>query len=68
MSPSEILFGEAPGVEVRVSDQGSYTEGETLVSAFERNQSLVRVILHHDFVMRHDEPLAIISQVDWVAA
>ena len=68
VSPSEILFGEAPGVEIRVSDQGSYTEGGNLVSAFERNQSLVRVILHHDMILRHDESVAILTDVDWVSA
>ena len=62
------MFAENPGIELRVSDQGSYTEGGNLVSAFERNQSLVRVILHHDFVMRHTQPLSVLTAVDWIAA
>jgi HK97 family phage major capsid protein len=67
-SPSEIVLGEMPGVRIQVSSEASYNDGSNVVSAFQRNQHLVRATLHHDMILRHDESLAVLDQVTWEAA
>ncbi len=67
-SPSEIVLGEMPGVQIRVSSEASYNDGSNVVSALQRNQHLVRATLHHDMILRHDESLAVLDQVTWEAA
>lgn len=52
---SEFLFGEQLGYEVVTSKEASYYDGGgTLVSAFGRDETVVRVIGVHDFNIQHD--------------
>lgn len=52
---SEFLFGEQLGYEVVTSKEASYYDGTgTLVSAFGRDETVVRVIGVHDFNIQHD--------------
>ena len=65
---NELLFGEVEGLLVDVSNEGSYVNTDaTLVSSFQRDQTLLRVILRHDINVRHPEGIAVVTGVQWGA-
>lgn len=63
----DAIIGEATTLEIQVDSSASYLDGSTLVSAFARDETLVRAISRHDFAMRHDESVALKSDVTWGA-
>lgn len=75
-SESEIYFadfadcfiGEDDAMVIDFSKEATYKDSAgNLVSAFQRDQTLVRVIAKHDFGPRHIESVAILTQVVWGA-
>jgi len=58
---NEVILGEVEGVTVDVSSDASYSVSGSSVSAFQRDQTLIRAILHHDLSMRHPEGVAVIT-------
>lgn len=63
---ADAVIGEVPGLMIDVSQEAVYTpDGETLISAFSRDQTVIRVIEQHDFGMRHDASAAVLTQVVW---
>ncbi len=63
----EIYLGEVHTVELDVSREGSYSSGGTMVSAFTRDQTLIRAILHHDLAVRHPVAVAVKTGITWGA-
>lgn len=63
----DAIIGESGGLEIEVDRSASYTSGGSLVSAFERDETLMRVIERHDFAMGHEESVAVIDQITWGA-
>jgi HK97 family phage major capsid protein len=61
------VIGESAGLMVDVDSSASYVESNTLVSAFSRDETVVRVIAEHDFAVRHEEAIAIKTGVTWGA-
>ncbi len=50
----------------RLPHQAAYkTTGGSVVSSFQRDQSLIRAKLLHDLVVRHQEAIAIKTGVTW---
>lgn len=64
---SHVLFGEASGLSFKVSEDASYKVGNDMHSAFQRNVTLVRAIMHHDADIRHAGAVVNITGVDWGA-
>lgn len=62
---SQALIGDARSMELKVSDEASYKEGSTLVSAFSRDETVVRAVAAHDFAMRQTKAVAVITGVRW---
>ena len=62
---SELLLGQAMRMEVTVSTEGMYTSGGSNVSAFQRDQSLLRAITEHDLQIRHNVSAAVKTGVQW---
>ena len=62
----DVVIGENSDMKVDFSNEATYydTNGE-LVSAFVRDQSLIRVITQHDIGFRHPEGLCVGSKVTW---
>ncbi len=62
----DCYIGEVQGLVINFSSEATYKDvnGE-MVSAFQRNQTLVRVIAKHDFGPRHVESVAVGTQVRW---
>jgi HK97 family phage major capsid protein len=68
LEASEVDFGEVEGIQIQMSGEASYTDfDQSAVSTFVRDQTLVRAILHHDIMLRHDVGVAVIADVAWGA-
>ena len=66
---ADVVIGDTLNVMVDASDVAAYygTDGK-VVSTFQRDQSLFRVITEHDFNMRHLQSLAVATTSDWMFA
>lgn len=64
---ADVVIGEEVSFRVDVSADASYHDGATVVSCFENDEMLLRVISEHDIGLRHDESVAIIEAVTWGA-
>lgn len=57
---NDVVIGEDGNMKVSFSQEASYRDGDgNLVSAFSRNQSLIRVVTEHDIGFRHPEGLVL---------
>jgi HK97 family phage major capsid protein len=64
---ADAVIGEQEGVILDVSSEASYIENGNLVSAFSRDQTVIRAIGLHDFGMRHDASIVVVTGVTWGA-
>lgn len=64
---ADVVIGDTLNVMVDASDVAAYygTDGK-VVSSFQRDQSLFRVITEHDMNMRHLQSLAVGTTSDWM--
>ena len=61
---NDVVIGEDGSMRVSFSQEASYQDGDgNLVSAFSRNQSLIRVVTEHDIGFRHPEGLVLGTNV-----
>jgi HK97 family phage major capsid protein len=67
MNVSDLLIGEAGGLEITTDASASYIEGGNLVSAFSRDQTVVRALSRHDFAVMYPEAVAIKTGITWGA-
>jgi len=62
----EVVILDSMQLELAVSREGTYVDGGgNTVSAFQSDQTIIRAIAEHDFIMRHDQSVAIIQGVTW---
>ena len=63
---NDVVIGEQDDMTIDFSTEATYkdTNGD-LVSAFSRNQSLIRLVGNHDVGFRHPEGLALGTKVTW---
>ena len=65
---ADVVVGEATSVEIQISNDGSYTTGGNLVSAFARDETLIRAILRVDINVKHPESCATLTNLAaWTA-
>lgn len=65
---ADVYIGEVEQLAVAISTEASYKDSDgTTVSAFQRDQTLIRVISKHDFGPRHVESIAVGTAVTWGA-
>lgn len=63
---SQAIIGENTGLIVDVSTEATYhNEQGQPISAFENDMTLMRTIARHDFGVRHNEAVSVITGVDW---
>lgn len=63
---NDVVIGEQENMKVDFSREATYKDaGGNLVSAFSRNQSVVRVVAEHDIGFRHLEGLVLGTGVTW---
>jgi HK97 family phage major capsid protein len=63
---ADILLGESGTLEVMASDVAAYYDGTQVQAAFSLDQTVIRLIAHHDLAVRHEESLAVMNEVVWV--
>ena len=57
---ADVVIGESTQLIIEVSNEASYTDASgTLVSAFDRDETVIKAIERHDFVVRHQESIAV---------
>jgi HK97 family phage major capsid protein len=64
---TDVIVGEASDLILTVSDEAAYHDGSNVVSAFSLDQTVIKAIERHDFGMRHDASVAVLTDVDWGA-
>lgn len=69
VSMEQALLFDSMRLELAVSREGTYTDANSnLVSVFQNDQTLIRGIAEHDFHMRHDEAIALLTGVRYAPA
>lgn len=63
----DVVIGEAMAMRVDASQEASYMDGVTLVSAYSQDQTVVRAITEHDFAVRRDVSVMVMNGVTWGA-
>jgi HK97 family phage major capsid protein len=62
----DCFIGETEQLRIDYSSEATYKDTDgNVVSAFQRDQTLVRVITYNDFGPRHVESIAMADQVTW---
>lgn len=56
---AEFIIGEEMGLEMMASTEATYQDGGELVSAFSRDQTVIKVTAKHDFGVRHPEAFVV---------
>ena len=62
---ADAVIAEQPGLLVDASPDAAYHDGTGLVAAFSLDQTVVRCIALHDFAMRNDASVAVLTGVTW---
>jgi HK97 family phage major capsid protein len=62
---ADFVIADTYNVIVDASDVAAYNDGTGMVSSFQRDQSLFRVIAEHDCNMRHLQSLVVLLTQDW---
>lgn len=62
---AEVLIGDTYVTTIASSDQASYHDGTEWRSAFQTDETLIRIITEHDLGTRHDVAIAVLQQVAW---
>ena len=65
---ADCYIGEDTTLAIAISTEASYKDGAgNTVSAFQRDQTLIRVISKHDFGPRHVESISVGTAITWGA-
>lgn len=63
---NDVVIGDSDAMTIDFSREATYKDGSgNLVSAYSRNQSLLRVVKEHDIAFRHPEGLVLGTEVTW---
>ncbi|MCB8889937.1 phage major capsid protein [Vreelandella malpeensis] len=63
---NDVVIGDSDTMTIDFSREATYKDAQgNLVSAFARNQSLLRVVSEHDIAFRHPEGLVLGTGVTW---
>ena len=64
----DAVIAEASEIVIDASPNAAYFDSASsaVVSSFSRDETVIRAISRHDFGMRHDASVAVLSDVDWV--
>lgn len=66
---TDAMILDAMTMELAVSREGMYIDSTgATVSAFQKDQTIIRAIQEHDFQMRHPASIAVIQFVRWAPA
>lgn len=69
LDASQQMIGQNPQIMMTASSEAAYTDPATgsLVSAYERNETVLRILMYNDIATMHPESIAVITDVAWGA-
>ena len=64
---NEVIIGDSDEMYIDVSTEASYIDkvSGNLISAFSKDQTLIRVITENDLILRYDKAAVVISPLNW---
>jgi HK97 family phage major capsid protein len=62
---ADVVIGETTGILIDVSTEAAYYDGAQVQPTFSLDQMVVRAIVEHDLGLRHNESVAMLTQVLW---
>lgn len=62
---SDIVIAQDPRVEMDSSDVAAYHDGSAVQAAFSLDQTVIRLIMNDDLIVRHAEAISILTGVTW---
>ena len=65
---ADAVIGDATSIIIDASTEAAYHDGSNVQAAFSLDQTVVRAIVQHDFGMRHDASIAVLTGVKWTGA
>jgi HK97 family phage major capsid protein len=65
---THAILGESERLLIDASTEAAYWDGTQLQSTYSRDQTAIRAIAEHDFAMRHDQAVVVLSGVKYGAA
>lgn len=63
----QAIIGENTQLIVSIYEGGTYHDGTTIVSGISADQTIVTTLARHDFAIRHDQAVSVITGVTWGA-
>lgn len=65
---SDVIIAESTNMLIDASSEAAYHDGSAVVASFSLDQTVIRAILEHDLVMRHDTNVIVMEEVTWGTA
>lgn len=62
---ADLILGESLNMSVDASSEAAYYDGSSVVAAFSRDETVVRVITEHDLALRRDVSFAVLYGIRW---
>lgn len=63
---AHVVVGEHSGISIATSTEAAYRDpGNNLQAAYARDETVMRVILHHDIGLRHLPAVAVMTGINW---
>ncbi len=62
---NEVIIGDGEQIYVDISTEAAYKDGANVISAFSKDQTLIRVITENDLILRYDDAIVVISPLNW---
>lgn len=62
---AQSVIGESMNLVVDASQEAAYHDGSSVIAAFSQDQTVVRAIAEHDFGMRYDKAICVLTEVAW---
>jgi HK97 family phage major capsid protein len=65
---THAILGESERLLIDASTEAAYWDGTQLQSTYSRDQTAIRAIAEHDFAMRHDQAVVVLSGLKYGVA
>lgn len=64
---TDMVLAEATGIIIDASTEAAYHDGSAVQASFSLDQTVIRAIARHDFMVRHEESVHVITGIVWGA-
>jgi len=64
---ADFVIGDEPGLEISASEDAAYHDGSSVVSAFSKDETVLRGIARNDCALRYDRAFSVLTAAKWSA-